>query len=106
MNWIFAIFTIIVAKETQRRNEPMRIIFMLTAMLAFALPAQASLFDSVDDRGDKITDQLQGNNSYHAHLAREFAMIASSEKSQHDLGVAKCFIKMAEEEAAKAGDAK
>jgi len=79
---------------------------MLTALIAFAMPAQAKLFVSVEERGDKITADLQGNNSYHAHLARELASIASIEKGQHDLGAAKVLIKMAEQEAAKAGGAK
>ncbi|EAU54804.1 hypothetical protein [Mariprofundus ferrooxydans] len=84
----------------------MRILFMLTALLAFALPAQAKLFTSIEERSDAITAELQGNNNYHANLARELASIASEEKGQHDLGAARVFIKMAEEEAAKAGGAK
>jgi len=79
---------------------------MLTALVAFAMPAQAKAFDSIEDRGDKITADLQGNDSYHAHLARELASIASIEKGQHDLGAAKVLIKMAEQEAAKAGGTK
>jgi len=58
---------------------------------------------SVDDRGDALTAQLKGNNSYQAHLARELSSIASEEKSQHDVQVAKAFMDMAEEHAAKAG---
>jgi len=84
----------------------MRIAFMLFALLSFALPAQAGMFTSIEDRGDKITAELQDNNSYHAHLARELASIASIEKGQHDLGAAKELMDVAEEEAAKAGGTK
>jgi len=84
----------------------MRLTILTFSLLAFALPAQAGVFDSVDDREAQLNQQLQGNNSYHAHLARELASIASSEKSQHDIGVARKFMDMAEQHAAKAGGAK
>jgi len=85
----------------------MKNILFIFALFAFALPAQsAGFFTSVDDRTDTMSAQLQGNNSYHAHLARELADIAAEEKSQHDIGVAKAFMTMAEEHAAKAGGAK
>ena len=82
----------------------MRIIGLLLTLFAFALPAHANWLDGTDERGEKLEAQLKGNNSYHAHLARELAAIASEEKSQHDLEAAHEFIKMAEEHAAKAGD--
>ncbi|MDX8405647.1 MAG: hypothetical protein R8K50_05785 [Mariprofundus sp.] len=85
----------------------MRITLILFTLLAFALPAQAaSMLVSVEDRAATINTDLQGNNSYHAHLARELASIAESEKGEHDLGAAKEFIKLAEEAAAQAGGAK
>jgi len=82
----------------------MRITGLLFILFAFALPANAVLFVGVDERGEILEAQLEGNNSYHAHLARELAAIASEEKSQHDLMAARLFIKMAEEHAAKAGN--
>jgi len=81
-------------------------IFIMT-MFAFALPASSAGFSvGVDERSDVISAQLQGNNSYHAHLARELSDIAIEEKSQHDIDVAKAFMDMAEQHAAKAGGAK
>jgi hypothetical protein len=81
----------------------MRITGLLLTLLAFAMPANASLFTGVDERGTELEAQLEGNDSYHAHLARELSAIASDEKSQHDIEAARTFIKMAEEHAAKAG---
>lgn len=82
----------------------MRIIGLLLTLFAFALPANAGWFTSVEDRGETLEAQLEGNNSYHAHLARELSLIASEEKDQHDLAAAHEFIKMAEEHAARAGE--
>ena len=79
----------------------LRIILILT-MFAFALPANAFLFEGVDDRARNIQTQLEGNESYDAHLARKLASVARAEKAQHDLEAARQFIKMAEEHAAKA----
>ncbi|MBN4073465.1 hypothetical protein JYT23_01370 [Mariprofundus ferrooxydans] len=81
-------------------------LFLIT-LFAFALPANSAGFSvGVDQRSDAVTAQLQGNNSYHAHLARELSDIAIEEKSQHDIDVAKAFMDMAEEHAAKAGGVK
>ena len=84
----------------------MRLALLTLSMLAFVMPTQAGAFDSVEDREARINEQLKGNNSYHAHLARELASIASIEKGQHDIGVARKFMDMAEEHAAQAGGAK
>ncbi|MFQ5345573.1 MAG: hypothetical protein ACE5DZ_06395 [Mariprofundus sp.] len=81
----------------------MRIILFLFALFAFSLPASAA---SVETRAEALRAQLEGNNSYHAHLARELASFAEDEKGQHDIIVAKSFMNKAEEEAAKAGGAK
>ena len=61
---------------------------------------------SVDERADALNANLKGNSSYEAHLARELASVATEEKSQHDIQVAKAFMNMAEEHAAKAGGSK
>ncbi|MDQ6971445.1 MAG: hypothetical protein Q9M30_02230 [Mariprofundaceae bacterium] len=84
----------------------MRWFIVAIALLTFPFTASASKFLSVDDRADIIKEELKGNNSYQAHLARKFASFASDEVSQHDLITAKAFIKMAEEAAVKAGGAK
>jgi hypothetical protein len=81
----------------------MRITGLLLILFAFALPANAGLLIGVDERGEKLEAQLEDNNSYHAHLARELSAIASEEKNQHDIEAARTFMKMAEEYAAKAG---
>jgi hypothetical protein len=81
----------------------MKIIGLLLTLFAFALPANAGWLAGTDERGEKLEAQLEGNNSYHAHLARELAAIASEEKGQHDLEAAHEFIKMAEAHAAQAG---
>jgi len=82
------------------------IVFIIT-LFVFALPAQsAGMFSSIDNRTDAMNAELKGNNSYHAHLARALADAAADEKSQHDTGVAKEFMRMAEEHAAQAGGAK
>ena len=81
----------------------MRVILFLFTLFAFSLPAQAGLFSTIDDRANQVSEQTKGNNSYHAHLARELADIASEEQSQHDTPAALEFIRMAEDYAAKAG---
>ncbi|MDQ6981679.1 MAG: hypothetical protein Q9M08_01550 [Mariprofundus sp.] len=81
----------------------MRIMLLLFTLFAFSLPASAA---SVEGRSVALTAQLEGNNNYHAHLARELASIAETEKWQHDVNTAKAFINMAEKHAAKAGGAK
>jgi len=81
----------------------MRIILCLFALLAFSLPASAA---SIESRTEAVNAQLQGNNSYHAHLARQLADVAQEEKDQHDLRTARSFMNMAEGHAAQAGGAK
>jgi len=84
-----------------------RLNLLAVAMLMCAGTASAgSWTDSVDDRADALASQLNGNNSYHAHLARELANVAMEEKSQHDIGVARAFMNKAEEHAAQAGGSK
>jgi len=80
----------------------MRIFIFLFTMLALALPANAFTFQSVDERARKIQEQLEGNQSYDACLARKLASIARAEKAHPDLESAHIFIRMAEEHAAKA----
>ena len=80
----------------------MRIVLFLSALFAFAMSANAG----VVDRAAALQAQLKGNNSYHAHLARELADVAETELDQHDINVARSFMKMAEDQAAKAGGAK
>jgi len=80
----------------------MRIKILIFTILAFALPANAFSFEGVEDRAQAVRAQLEGNESYDAHLARKLASIANSEKAQHDLAAARQFIRMAEEHAAKA----
>ncbi len=82
----------------------MKLFTLILALVSCSWTANAALL-SVDERADAMNAQLQGNNSYHAHLARQLADVASAEKAQHDTAVAKQFIDMAEEEAAKAGGA-
>jgi len=84
----------------------MKISLLLFSLFAFALPASAGVFTSIEDRTAKIEADTQGNNSYHAHLARMLADIALEEKGQHDLEAGKEFINMAEDHAAQAGGAK
>ncbi len=81
----------------------MRITLLLFTLFAFSLPAHAGMFSSVDDRANQISAHLQGNNGYHAHLARELADVAVEEKVQHDLPAALEFIRMAEDHAVQAG---
>ncbi len=85
----------------------MKAILLLFTLFAFALPAtSAGFFASLDERADAMNAQLEGKSDYHAYLARELADIAFEEKSQHDTGVAKEFMSMAEEHAAQSGGAK
>jgi len=71
---------------------------LAVAMLMCAGTASASgLLTSVEDRADALNAKLKGNNSYQAHLAREFAGIALEEKAQHDVQVAGAFMSKAEE---------
>jgi len=74
--------------------------------LSVGTASAASWTVSVDDRADALNTNLKGNSSYEAHLARELASVAAEEKSQHDVQVAKSFMSMAEEHAAKAGGSK
>jgi len=84
-----------------------RLTLLAAAMLMCVGTASAgSWTDGVDGRADALEIQLKGNNSYHAHLAREFASIAMEEKSQHDICVARAFMAKAEECAAQAGGSK
>ena len=80
-----------------------RIVLCLLSLFAFALPAGAA---SIESRTEALNAQLQGNNSYHAYLARELASVAQEELGQHDLNTARAFMKMAEEHAAQAGGSK
>ncbi|ATX80367.1 hypothetical protein Ga0123461_1961 [Mariprofundus aestuarium] len=82
----------------------MKKILFLFSLLAFSLPAHAGL-TSVEDRAQEVRAQVEGNNNYHAELARQFATIAVTEKGEHDTQTAQEFIKMAEEHAAQAGGA-
>jgi len=81
----------------------MKIILCFFSLFAFSITASAA---GVEDRAASVRAELQGNNSYHAHLARELAGIAEDEIGQHDLNAAKSFMEMAEEHASQAGGAK
>lgn len=83
----------------------MKIFLFLFTLFAFSLPAQAGMFTSIESRAEHVNAQTQGNNGYHAHLARKLASIAEEEKSQHDMEAAREFIRMAEDHAAQAGGA-
>ncbi|PIV88687.1 MAG: hypothetical protein COW48_04640 [Hydrogenophilales bacterium CG17_big_fil_post_rev_8_21_14_2_50_63_12] len=83
----------------------MKIGLLLLSLFAFALPASAGM-NSIQDRAAAVKSQTEGNDNYHAQLARKLAAIAVEEKGQHDLHAAKEFINMAEEHAAQAGGAK
>ncbi|MDX8397570.1 MAG: hypothetical protein R8K49_04545 [Mariprofundaceae bacterium] len=85
-----------------KRLSMLVVLVCMSAGTAFS----ADWLESVDDRYDVLHNQLKGNHSYEAHLARELASIASEEKSQHDTDVAKAFMTMAEQHAHKAGVAK
>jgi len=81
----------------------MRITLFLCALFAFSMSASAA---GVEERAEAVNAQLNGNNNYHAHLARELASIAEDEIGQHDLNAARAFMEMSEEHAAQAGGAK
>lgn len=81
----------------------MKLTLILAALLACSINANAGVFTSTETRAEAIKAQLEGNNNYHAHLARELASIAEVEKDQHDVAVAQEFMRMAEEHAAQAG---
>ena len=83
----------------------MKISLLLLTLFAFSMPASAGM-NSIQDRSAAVKTQTEGNNGYHAHLARKLASIAVEEKGQHDLHAAKEFMDMAEEHAAQAGGAK
>jgi len=84
-----------------------RLSFMVLALcMSTASVSAESWRNSVETRADALSASLQGNHSYEANLAREFADIALDEKSQHDTDIAKAFMTKAEEHAAKAGAAK
>jgi len=81
----------------------LKAILCLFALVAFSLPASAA---SIESRSESSNAQLQGNNSYHAQLARELASVAEEEKGQHDINTARTFMNMAEDNAAQAGGSK
>jgi len=84
-----------------------KISLLAAAMLMCAGSASAASFATgVEARADALDAQLKGNQSYEAHLARELANVATEEKSQHDIAVARAFMDEAETYAAKAGGAK
>jgi len=76
---------------------------LVASLMTLTPPAMAGMFGpNFDERAAAVRAQTEGVNNYHAYLARELAMIASAEKSQHD-AADKEFLKLAEEAAAKAG---
>ncbi|OIO67092.1 MAG: hypothetical protein AUJ56_11005 [Zetaproteobacteria bacterium CG1_02_49_23] len=78
--------------------------FIAVLLCMAAMPAHAnSLFASVEQRTALMKEQLAGNQSYDAYLAKEFARIALEEKDQHDIDVARYFMGLAETHASKAG---
>lgn len=81
----------------------MRFSWMIILTLAFASPAFAGVFDSVDDRAARVEDQTKGRHDYQAELARDLASIAQDELSQHDLSAARQFMNLAEQAAARGG---
>lgn len=83
----------------------MRIVIAI-ALLIIPFTASAGKLLSVEDRVEIVKEQVKGNDSYQAHLARKLASFAEEEVYQHDPQTAQVFIKMAEEAAAKAGNAK
>jgi len=84
----------------------MKILLCVFTLFACSMTANAATFTSVEDRASAVRSELNGNNNYHAHLARELASIAEDEISQHDLNAARAFIEMSEEHAAQAGGSK
>ncbi|MDX8376601.1 MAG: hypothetical protein R8L53_01090 [Mariprofundales bacterium] len=81
----------------------MRIAIAICFALLMAMPAQAGIFTSTEDRAAQINATVAGNNSYNAHLTRKLTSIAEEEKYQHDTGAAQAFIELAEKYARKAG---
>ncbi|MDQ6951429.1 MAG: hypothetical protein Q9M26_07170 [Mariprofundales bacterium] len=80
---------------------------LLAAALLFSLPVSAANWGaSIDDRADALSQKLHNSHDYHAYLAINLANKAAEEKDQHDTEVAKRFMQMAEQEAAKVGSAK
>ena len=76
---------------------------LVASLMTWTPPAMAGVFGpSFAERTAAVRAQTEGMNNYHAYLARELAMIAEAEKSQHD-AADKEFLKLAEEAAAKAG---
>jgi hypothetical protein len=84
----------------------MKILLCFFTLFACSMTASAATFSSIEDRASAVRAELNGNNNYQAHLARELASIAEDEISQHDLKAARAFIKMSEEHAAQVGGAK
>lgn len=85
--------------------------FITAAVVAvlFILPFSASaagIFTSTDTRAAAVENEVAGNYTYEACLARKFVAFAEEELSQHDMDAAHAFMQMAEEAAAKAGGAK
>jgi len=84
-----------------------RLLWIMPLMLVMVTPALAGPFGltdkSIEERAQALETELAGKQDYHAHLARELAMVAREEKSQHDLPVAKTIMSLAEREAAKSG---
>jgi len=76
---------------------------LVASLMTLTPPAMAGMFGpSFDERSAAVRSQTEGVNNYQAYLARELAMIAGAEKSQHD-PADKEFLKLAEQAAAKAG---
>lgn len=80
----------------------MKLVLAVLLSLVFAIPAYAG---NVESRADAIQKKTEGNNSYHAHMARDLADIAVKEMKENDPKAARRFIIMAEEHAAQAGGA-
>jgi len=79
---------------------------LLLLPFALCMLAGSAWSATLDERVASLNAQLKNNPSYNACLAREFARVASDEKSQHDTDVAQAFMALAEEYAQKAGAAK
>ncbi|MBF0281794.1 MAG: hypothetical protein HQM07_04420 [Zetaproteobacteria bacterium] len=75
---------------------------LLCALCAFAAPSFAENFLTTEEKAAHINEQLHGNNSYEAHLARALAKVAIEERGQNDMETAISFMKMAEDNAALA----
>ena len=81
----------------------MKLALAMLLSLAFAMPAYAG---NVESRAESIKKSTEGNDSYHAHMARNLAAIAVKEMKENDANAGRRFIIMAEEHAAQAGGAK